>query len=168
MSYFKLSNLLFIVTESLSVLQTSCNSKYGQYFWYVWSRNMWPKGKTTEYLFILGLFHFHYTELSYKCECISHWMTLTSLFSNRKQLLAISWWCYALFSLQSLYFSFWNIWMSECLNVICLKCLYSVLPLAISCVISMSRLKFFSSEKPSMNNATRLLSKRWTNIHTHN
>lgn len=125
-----------------------------------------PKGRQTEYLFILGLFHFHYTELSYKCEWISHWMTLTSLFSNRK-LNCLQ------FPDDVTHFSHSNLCIfhseiSECLNVICLKCLYSVLPLAISCVISMSWLKFFSSEKPSMNNATRLLSKRWTNIHTHN
>ena len=82
MSYFKLlSNLLFIVIEALNVIETSCNSKYGQHFWF---KNVDLKWRQIEYLFILGLFHNHYRELSCKRRCIGHWITVTGLFSNRK------------------------------------------------------------------------------------
>lgn len=84
MSYFKLlSNLLFTVIETLNVIETSCNSKYGQHFWYIWFRNVDLKWRKIEYLFILVLFHIHYTELSCKRGYIGHWMTPAGLFSNK-------------------------------------------------------------------------------------
>lgn len=42
------------------------------------------KVKANWILFILGLFHIHHTDLSCKCGCLGHWMTLTGLFSNGK------------------------------------------------------------------------------------
>lgn len=50
MSYFKLlSNLLFIVIENLNVIETSCKSKYGQRFWFIWSKHVDLKWKQIEY-----------------------------------------------------------------------------------------------------------------------